>query len=84
MFFDRIKLLLKDLKIQESLDYFFSGQRTFSVPKKIKLNNKTINLCLPDEFGIKITIEIFFDDVYELEWIKNFSIEKEIKLYFHY
>ena len=34
MFFDRIKLLLKDLKIQESLDYFFRGQRTFQCQRK--------------------------------------------------
>ena len=81
MFFDRIKLFIKRFKNSRKFGLFFFGAKNFSVPKKIKLNNKTINLCLPDEFGIKITfIEIFFDDVYELEWIKNFSIKKEIKI----
>ena len=61
--------------------FFFFGGRYFKTPKKIRFNDKIINLDLPNEYGIKIIfVEIFLDDVYQLGWINNFAKKKGIQI----
>ena len=77
MFFNRIKLFLKRYLRARNLGFLFFGARYFYIPKSVRLNNKIINLDLPNEYGVKITfVEIFLDDVYKLEWIKKFAKKK--------
>ena len=43
--------------------------------------HKIVNLNLPNEKNMKVIFtEIFLDDTYKLEWIKNFSKERGIKI----
>ena len=77
MFLNRIKLLINRYLKARSFGFLFFAARYFYIPKSIKINNKIINLNLPDEYGVKITfVEIFLDDTYKLGWIKNFAKKK--------
>jgi len=77
----RIKLLISRYVRSRKYGLFFFSAKYFKVPKKIKLSNKIIDLNLPNEKNMKVIFtEIFLDDTYKLEWIKNFSKEKGIKI----
>ena len=76
--YSRIKLLISRFIKSRKYGLFFFSARYFKVPKKIKLANKFVNLNLPNEKNMKVIFtEIFLDDNYKLEWIKNFSKKKE-------
>lgn len=77
----RIKLLTSRFIKSRKYGLFFFSARYFKVPKKIKLADKIIDLNLPNEKNMKVIFtEIFLDDTYKLEWIKNFSKKKGIKI----
>lgn len=81
MIYQRIKLLISRLIKSRKFGLFFFSARFFKVPKKIKLSGNIIDLHLPTEKNIKVIFtEIFLDDTYELEWIKNFSKKKGIQI----
>ena len=81
MFLNRIKLLINRYLKARSFGFLFFAARYFYIPKSIKINNKIINLNLPDEYGVKITfVEIFLDDTYKLDWIKKFAKKKNIDI----
>lgn len=81
MIFDRIELLIKRFLKARNLGFLFYAARYFNIPKSIRINNKIINLNLPDEYGVKITfVEIFLDDTYKLDWIKKFAKKKNIDI----
>ena len=81
MLLSRIKLFISRFLRARIFGITFFGARYFKIPKTIRLNNKIENLNLPNEYGIKITfVEIFLDDVYKLEWIKNFAKKKDIHI----
>lgn len=77
----RIKLLISRFVKSRKYGLFFFSARYFKVPKKIKLAHKIVNLNLPNEKNMnEIFTEIFLDDNYKLEWIKNFSKNRGIKI----
>ena len=79
--YSRIKLLISRFIKSRKYGLFFFSARYFKVPKKIKLANKFVNLNLPNEKNMKVIFtEIFLDDNYKLEWIKNFSKKRGIKI----
>lgn len=81
MSINRIKLFIKRLRKAISFGFTFFGARYFYIPESIKINDKIINLNLPNEYGVKISfVEIFLDDTYKLDWIKKFAIEKNINI----
>lgn len=81
MFPERVKLFFSRFKSAIIFGFFFLGAKNFTVPKKITINNKLLNLYLPNEYGIKISfIEIFLDDVYKLKWIQNYSKKKGFEI----
>lgn len=77
----RVRLLLsRFIKARKFGIYFFSS-RFFKIPKKIKFFNTEIDLNTPDEKNMnEIFTEIFLDDTYQLERIKNFSKKKGFKI----
>ena len=77
----RIKLLISRFIKSRKFGLFFFSARFFQVPKRIKLKNNTVDLNLPNEKNMKVIFtEIFLDDTYKLEWIKNFSKKNSIKI----
>jgi len=81
MSLNRILLLIKRFLKARELGFFFRRAKNFQIPKFINLNNETIKLDLPDEYGIKITfVEIFLDDTYRLSWIKKISKKNNINI----
>ncbi len=79
--YKRIKLLISRLIKSRKFGLFFFSARFFKLPKKIKLSDKMVDLSLPNEKNMKVIFtEIFLDDTYELEWIKNFSKKKGIEI----
>ena len=81
MFLNRVKFLFKRYLKARSFGFLFFAARYFYIPKSIKINNKIINLNLPDEYGVKITfVEILLDDTYQLDWIKKFARKKNIDI----
>ena len=81
MLLSRIKLFISRFLRARIFGITFFGARYFKIPKFIKFNNKVVKLNLPNEYGIKLTfVEIFLDDVYKLEWIKNFTKKNNIQI----
>ncbi len=77
----RAKLLISRFIKSRKFGLFFYSARFFQVPKQIKFINNIIDLNLPNEKNMKVIFtEIFLDDTYKLEWIKNFSKKKAIKI----
>jgi len=77
----RAKLLISRFIKSRKFGLFFFSARFFQVPKQIKLTNNIVDLNLPNEKNMKVIFtEIFLDDTYKLEWIKNFSKKKAIKI----
>lgn len=78
---NRIKLFIDRYIRARNLGINFFGARFFTAPKAIKINDKFINLSLPNEHGVKISfVDIFLDDVYKLELIKNIANKNNIKI----
>ena len=81
MIINRIKFLIKRYIEAKRLGFKFFRAKNFIVPKSIILNDKFINLRLPNEHGVKMSfIDIFLDDVYKLKRIKKFSDKNNIKI----
>jgi len=77
----RAKLLISRFIKSRKFGIFFFSARFFQVPKKIKLKNDIVDLNLPNEKNMKVIFtEIFLDDTYKLEWIKNFSKKEAIEI----
>ena len=77
----RIRLLLSRFVNSRKFGLFFFSSRFFKTPKKIKLRNRRIDINLPSEKNMNIIfIEIFLDDTYQLEWIRNFSKKNGIQI----
>lgn len=81
MIIHRVKILFNRYIQAKYLGFKFFRAKNFIIPNSIMLNNKFINLSLPNEHGVKMSfIDIFLDDVYRLRWIKKFSDRNNIKI----
>lgn len=81
MFFQRVKLLYTRFLKSRKFGLFFFSARFFKVPKKLKLGSNIVDLHLPLEKNMNVIFtEIFLDDTYKLEWIKNFSEKKGLQI----
>lgn len=79
MLLRRIKLLVTRYFRARRYNIFFFRAKYFVIPKYVKLNNKIINLKLPNEHGVKISfVDIFLDDVYNLDIIKEFFYKNHL------
>jgi FkbM family methyltransferase len=77
----RAKLFIDRYLRARKLGFNFFGARFFKAPGAIKINDKLVNLSLPNEHGVKISfVDIFLDDVYKLELIKNIANKNNIKI----
>ena len=77
----RAKLFINRYLRAKNLGINFFGARFFKVPRAIKINDKLAKLNLPNEHGVKISfVDIFLDDVYNLELIKNIANKNNIKI----
>jgi FkbM family methyltransferase len=81
MLIGRIKLFINRYIRARHLAFFFGGARFFAIPSAVKINKKFVNLSVPNEHGVKISfIDIFLDDVYNLELIKNIANKNNLKI----